>query len=39
MRNIALALALVVGMWMMAAGLAAAHNVVLLDDCDPTDYN
>jgi hypothetical protein len=40
MRNISLALALVVGVWMIGVvTIAGAHTVKVLDDCDPTDTN
>jgi hypothetical protein len=27
------------GLWLAGTGLASAHRVTLLDDCDPTDPN
>jgi plastocyanin len=39
MRGIGMALALLVGVWTMGVTGAAAHQVTVLDDCNPADYN
>lgn len=37
MRSIGFAVALLVAIWSVGMGSAGAHNVQLLDDCDPDD--
>ena len=38
MRSIGIAVVLLVGTWTMGVGLAAADDVMLLDDCKPNAY-